>query len=600
MLINPRTQPLRGIALHFVALMMCALSIAAHAQGFTQEASINVSFATPPKEPVPVYVLAGQSALIVFDDQIGRLAVSNTDIAEAVLVAPNQMMVNGKVSGRARFTAWSKDTTQFVFFDVDVRVNLAQIDSQVRALFPNMDIRLSQANGAVVISGNVPNAVMAQVDAVVKAAGYKTVNLAAQAIEDVPQVQMQVKVAEVQRNKLNEYAYSPMIYPNARNAGSTNTGRSPFLLNDVGQSPGRTVGFIESVTSGMNLFFFTNGIGNYLRALQTQGALRALAEPNLVAMDGKDASFLAGGEIPVPVVQATGGGQNQVTIVWKEYGVRLNFKPQILDEQHIRLTIEPEVSTLDFAAGVDFGGFRIPALRVRRVKTSIELQNGQTFGIAGLLDNNETKSLSRIPVIADVPIIGNLFKSKSFQKNETEIVFIVTTNLIKPWNPDQVPSFKGVEGIRNGSPLGTKYPDPPKAEEDNGEATDAEKKPLQPVAAPTEGDANPPAEAPANTGAPAESGTPVPTQDGTSAPSAAGAESPAAPNAQPSVAPSNTSSPSATPTENAPEKVPSAAPTTSNSKPTTKRINTPDKGVHALQWKLQVPATATVTAQTRP
>ena len=615
----PRNVKIRGLSLVATALLMFVGSLLAYAQGFTQEASISVSFATPPKEPVPVYVLAGQSALVVFDESIGRLAVSNTDVAEAVLVAPNQMMVNGKISGRARFTAWSKDTTQFVFFDVDVRVNLAQIDSQVRALFPNLDIRLSQANGAVVISGNVPNAVMAQVDAVVKAAGYKTVNLAAKTVENIAQVQMHVKVAEVQRNKLAEYAYSPVVQTNARNAGTSNTGRSPYTVGATpqGEAGLRTVDILGSVSCAMNVFFFTNGISNYIRALQTSGALRSLAEPNLVAMDGKEASFLAGGEIPVPILQSSGGsGGGGVSVVWKEYGVRLNFKPEILDEQHIRLYIEPEVSTLDFASGIDFGGYRIPALRARRVKTSIELQNGQTFGIAGLLDNSETKSLGKIPVIADIPIIGNLFKSKSFQKNETEIVFIVTTTLVKPWNPDQVPTYKGVEGIRNGSPLGTHYPDAPKAEGDknetNGEAPvasplvapEAEKSAGE--AMPVEGGANPPV-APANGEAPTTTGgdaaAPSAPTTGPEAPpvgtQAADPSNPANQIGPPQGVPSNTSAPSATPTEKAPEKVPSA-PTTSNAKPTIKRGTTPDKGVTALQWKIQVPVTATVTAQTRP
>ena len=607
--LKPLKPKIRGLSLVATALMMFVGSLSASAQGFAQEASISVSFATPPKEPVPVYVLAGQSALVVFDESIGRLAVSNVEVAEAVLVAPNQMMVNGKISGRARFTAWSKDTTQFVFFDVDVRVNLAQIDSQVRALFPNLDIRLSQANGAVVISGNVPNAVMAQVDAVVKAAGYKTVNLAAKTVESIAQVQMHVKVAEVQRNKLSEYAYTPIVQ-DRQTGGTTNTGRSPVSTSAISGGPLRTVDLLGAATNSMNIFFFTNGISNYIRALQTSGALRSLAEPNLVAMDGKDASFLAGGEIPVPILQSSGGGGGGgVSVVWKEYGVRLNFKPEILDEQHIRLYIEPEVSTLDFASGIDFGGYRIPALRARRVKTSIELQNGQTFAIAGLLDNNETKSLGRIPLIADIPVIGNLFKSKSFQKNETEIVFIVTTSLIKPWNPDQVPTYKGVEGIRNGSPLGTHYPDAPKAEGDkdknetNGDVpvtspagTPETEKPAG-EAMPVEGGANP--VAPANGEAPASAAPatgpeapPVGTQ-------AADPSNPANQIGPPQGVPSNTSAPSATPIEKAPEKVPSA-PTTSNAKPTIKRGTAPDRGVTALQWKIQVPVTATVTAQTRP
>jgi pilus assembly protein CpaC len=207
--------------------------------------------------------------------------------------------------------------------------------------------------------------------------------------------------------------------------------------------------------SALNLFLFNSGLGTaaYIRALQTQGALRELAEPNLIAMDGKEASFLAGGEFPVPIVQG-GGDKSTVSVIFKEYGVRLNFKPTIVDEDHIRLDLEPEVSTIDFANGVKFDGFLIPALRTRRAKTSVELRDGQSFALAGLLDNNETRSLSKVPVLGDVPVLGALFKSKSFQKNETELMFFVTAQLVKPVNRDDLPQLRGVDGLKNGSPLG--------------------------------------------------------------------------------------------------------------------------------------------------
>jgi pilus assembly protein CpaC len=187
--------------------------------------------------------------------------------------------------------------------------------------------------------------------------------------------------------------------------------------------------------------------------MQTQGALRALAEPNLIAMDGQAASFLAGGEYPVPIIQG-GGDKSTVTIVFKEYGVRLNFKPTIIDEDHIRLELEPEVSTLDFANGVKFDGFIIPGLRTRRAKTGVELRDGQSFALAGLLDNSETRSISKIPGLGDIPILGNLFKSTSFQKNESELMFIVTAQMVKPVNRDDLPALPNVESLKKGSLLG--------------------------------------------------------------------------------------------------------------------------------------------------
>jgi len=174
----------------------------------------------------------------------------------------------------------------------------------------------------------------------------------------------------------------------------------------------------------------------------------------LIAMNGQEASFLAGGEFPVPIVQGSSTGGSSVTIVFKEYGIRLNFKPTIIDEDHIRLELEPEVSTLDFANGVRFEGFVIPALKSRRAKTGVELRDGQSFALAGLLDNSETTSLSRVPGLGDIPILGNLFRSKQFQKNETELMFIVTAQTVKPVNRDDLPRIPAVENLKNGSLLG--------------------------------------------------------------------------------------------------------------------------------------------------
>src|ERR1051325_8170101 len=170
-------------------------------------------------------------------------------------------------------------------------------------------------------------------------------------------------------------------------------------------------------------------------------------------MNNQQASFLAGGEFPVPVLQ-TGNGNQGITIVWKEYGIRLNFKPTIIDEDHIRLELEPEVSTIDFNNGIRFNGFVIPALRTRRAKTGIELRDGQSFALAGLLDNNETKTLSRIPIISDIPVLGALFKSKSFEKKETELMFFVTAHMVKPVSPDELPNMRGIDGLKGSSPLG--------------------------------------------------------------------------------------------------------------------------------------------------
>ena len=443
----------RRLSLLLASLMIVAISSIGHAQAPSYKASFKEN-----KEAVAVNVLVGQSRVINFDRPVGRFSVSNPEIAEAVLVTPDQVLVNGKAFGQVNFIAWEQSGGEYLVFDVYVRANLSLIDSQIRALFPKDDIRLSQANGSVVISGNVadPNT-SGQVDNVVQAAGFKTVNMLASPVKNMAQVQLQVRVAEVSRNRVRDLGTS-YAYQGGSSGVYANSGAGPSALSSVTNNV-----LSSSLSSALNLFVMGGNTLTMIRALQTQGVLRELAEPNLIAMDGQQASFLAGGEFPIPIVQG-GSDRNTVTVVFKEYGVRLNFKPTIIDEDHIRLELEPEVSTIDFSNGVKFGGFLIPALRTRRAKTGVELRDGQSFALAGLLDNSETKSLSKVPVLGDVPVLGALFRSKSFQKNETELIFIVTAQLVKPLNRDDLPQLKGVDGLKTGSPLGLE----PKGEEIQG------------------------------------------------------------------------------------------------------------------------------------
>jgi pilus assembly protein CpaC len=422
----------------FIIAVLCAsfmfgvVGSAANAQ----EISVSGSFANPQKEPVAINVLVGQSRVINFDRKIGRFSVSNPEVAEAVLVAPDQVLVNGKAFGQVNFIAWEKESGKFVVFDVFVRANLSLIDSQIRALFPKDDIRLSQANGSVVLSGSVAQPMTAaQAEQVVKAAGFQTVNMLTSPAKNALQVQLSVRVAEVSRTKLRELGSS---------WASSNNGTSVSATNSL-----------ASLFETANLFISNTGIGSAasIRALQTSGAIRSLAEPNVIAMSGQQASFLAGGEFPIPVIQSDGERVN-VTVVFKEYGVRLNFKPTIIDEDHIQLELEPEVSTIDFQNGVKFQGYLIPALKTRRAKTGIELRDGQSFALAGLLDNSESNTLSKVPGLSSIPILGALFKSKSFEKKETELVFFCTANIVKPVNRDDLPATRGLDGLKKGSPLG--------------------------------------------------------------------------------------------------------------------------------------------------
>jgi pilus assembly protein CpaC len=443
---KPRSS-FRSFSLAIGTALLCAFPLWALAQDQTT----NASFSANAKEAIPVNVLVGQSRVISFDYPIERFSVSNPDIAEAVLVTSNQVVVNGKAFGQVNFIAWEKSSGRFLVFDVYVRANLTLIDSQIRALFPKDDIRLSQANGSVVISGSASDQrIAAQAEAVVQAAGFKTVNMLTSPVKDLVQVQLSVRVAEINRNRIRELGTSYAYQATPGAGGYINGGSGPSSLGNV--DGGVLSG---TIASSLNLFIMGGNTLSMIRALQQQGALRALAEPNLIAMNGQEASFLAGGEFPVPIVQGGAGGTAaSVTIVFKEYGVRLNFKPTVLDEDHIRLELEPEVSTLDFANGVKLNGYTVPGLRTRRAKTGVELRDGQSFALAGLLDNSETQSLSKVPGLGDVPILGHLFRSKSFQKNESELMFIVTAQLVKPVNRDDLPKMPNVENLKHGSLLG--------------------------------------------------------------------------------------------------------------------------------------------------
>jgi len=439
----------RSYVIHLLLATVATLSLGLVSTIHAQETTYDASFGSNVKEAIPINVLVGQSRVINFDRAIGRFSISNPEIAEAVMVRPDQVLVNGKAFGQVNFIAWEKSDNKFIVFDVFVRANLSLIDSQIRALFPRDDIRLSQANGSVVLSGTVADpATAAQADSVVQAAGFKTVNMLGSPVKSATQIQLQIRVAEVSRAKLRDLGAS-FAYQGSPGAGGFASGGGPGSLSDIAGGVLNT-----TFNSAANIFLMGGNTLQMIRAMQTNGTLRALAEPNLIAMDGQVASFLAGGEFPIPVIQSGGGGGNSVTIQFKEYGIRLNFKPTIIDEDHIRLELEPEVSTIDFANGVRFQGFVVPALRTRRARTGVELRDGQSFALAGLLDNSETRNMSKIPVIGDIPIIGNLFKSTQFQKNETELVFIVTADVVKPINRDDIPTMRGIDGLKNGSPLG--------------------------------------------------------------------------------------------------------------------------------------------------
>jgi pilus assembly protein CpaC len=380
-----------------------------------------------------VLVTAGRSTVVPTDFDVTRIAVTNPEIADAVVVQPREVLVDGKKPGTVSLILWS--STQRKQYDIVVEPAITGLEQQLQSLFPGEDIAVSVSEEAIVLSGHVSSTgvmLRAAEIATASAAKSKIINmLQVPGGSESQQVMLQVRIAEVNRKALTELGLN-LFLNSTRYAGRSTT--QQFAAPDFDDDKPRGLVFSDF----LNLFFFDKkeGIGGVIRALQQKGGFQSLAEPNLIAYNNQEASFLAGGEFPVPVVQ--GGNTNAVTIVFKEFGVRLNFKPTIAGDL-IRLKVRPEVSTLDFANGITLEGFRIPALTTRRAETDVELRDGQSFAIAGLLDNIRQTDAAAIPILSKLPVLGALFKSKADRAEETELMVLITPRLVRALNPDEVP-----------------------------------------------------------------------------------------------------------------------------------------------------------------
>ncbi len=380
-----------------------------------------------------VVVTAGRSTIVPTDFPISRIAITNPDIADAVVVEPREILVDGKKGGTVSLIVWGADRR--VQYDIVVEPAVTTLEQHLQALFPGENITVSVSEEAIILSGLVSStSVMLRAGEIARASASKAkvINmLQVPGGSESQQVMLQVRFAEVNRRALTELGLSLF---STRDTETARTTTQQFSAPDFDDSePGGLV-----FADFLNIFFFNRrqGLGGVLRALEQRGGFQSLAEPNLIAYNGQEASFLAGGEFPVPVVQ--GGASNAVTILFKEFGVRLNFTPTIAGDV-IRLKVRPEVSTLDFANGVTLEGFRIPALTTRRADTDVELRDGQSFAIAGLLDNLRQDDTAAIPLLSKLPIIGALFKSKAERAEETELMVLITPRLVRPLNPDEVP-----------------------------------------------------------------------------------------------------------------------------------------------------------------
>ena len=390
--------------------------------------------ATPRPQYERVVVTSGRSTVVPTDFDVTRIAITNPEIADAVVVQPREILVDGKKSGTVSLIVWGADTRRQ--YDIVVEPAITTLEQHLQALFPGEAITVSVSEEAIILSGLVSStAVMLRAGEIAtsSSAKSKVINmLQVPGGSESQQVMLQVRFAEVNRKALTELGVNLFVNRERFAARSTTQQFAAPVFDD--EKPGGMV-----FSDFLNLFFFDRrqGIGGVIKALESSGGFQSLAEPNLIAYNGQEASFLAGGEFPIPIVQGT---TNAVTVVFKEFGIRLNFKPTIAGDV-IRLKVRPEVSALDFANGISLQGFRIPALTTRRAETDVELRDGQSFAIAGLLDNIRQDDSSAIPILSKLPIIGALFKSKADRAEETELMVLITPRLVRPLNPDEVPAL---------------------------------------------------------------------------------------------------------------------------------------------------------------
>jgi len=428
-------------------LLAGALAIAAglldRGAALAQAPGMRVRFADIRQQAAELLLYTNRSMLLQFDEALQRVAISEPKIAEAVIVTPTQVLLNAKSMGRCTLVVWSAvDPDRPGFFQVAVGADLEPVIRRVRALFPSEKIAIELVEDRLILSGTVSSEKIAErVAQFFEGTGVKVVNLLAPAPASTKQVLLQVRVAEVNRRALQELGANYTIAQQAVPA---------FIGTNMFHTPlGNLVGGVANMTFSdmVNLALFqrSSGAGAFIRALQSRNAIRTLAEPNIIALNGQKASFLAGGEFPYPVVQGT-GSSIAITIQFREFGVRLNFTPTIVDGDRIRLELEPEVSALDFTSGITIAGTRIPGLVNRKAKTTVELEDGQSFALAGLLSNEVTRIATPIPGLSFLPILGYLFRSQRYVNNETELVFICTAHVVKPVSPEQLPPLPGQQG----------------------------------------------------------------------------------------------------------------------------------------------------------
>ncbi len=394
--------------------------------------------------PEEIHLTVGKSIVIDYPADIARISTSNADIVDASPVTGREVLVHGKSFGTVTLVVWSK-AGQRNFYNITVEQNLEPLRLLLKETFPSQDIHVQSSRDSLSLTGRVANKDIGDRAAALATPFAKTVvnNLQVAEPPADKQILLRIKFAELDRSAASQFGVNLLSTGATNTIGSTSTGQfspptPPLSLGGAGGAANSTF----TISNALNIFAFRPdlNLGVLIQALEQRNLLQTLDEPTLVTSDGKEASFLVGGEFPIPVLQG-GANAGAVTIQFREFGVRLTFTPNITGNNNIRLHVKPEVSSLDYSNALSFNGFTIPALSSRKMETNIELGEGQSFVIAGLIDNQVTETISKIPGLANLPILGNLFKSRSLNKSDTELVVLVTPEITMPLHPgDAKPS----------------------------------------------------------------------------------------------------------------------------------------------------------------
>ena len=388
----------------------------------------------------PLRVMVGKSLLINTTERLKRVSVTDPTIADPQVISPTQILIHGRAPGEVSLLIWD-ELERSRSFDLRVDVDVSAAAEEEKRVFPDEQITVTPSRSAIVLSGHVSDEEVAKrAGMIAEAYTHNVVNVLSYGPVGAQEVLLEVKFAEVDRSAMTQLGVNFFSTGAANTIGTVTTGQfggfgPQTVTQTTGQSVTTPITNSQTLNDVLNLFLFRPDIhlGAVIRALQTKNLLQILAEPNLIAVNGKEASFLAGGEFPFPIVQP-GQGFTAVTIQFKEFGVKLKFTPLIEPNGNIHLRVVPEVSTLDFANSLTVSGFTIPALSTRRADTEFELQDGQSFVIAGLMDNRVTNIVNKIPGLGDIPILGNFFKSKSAQKSNSELMVLCTARRVAPSN----------------------------------------------------------------------------------------------------------------------------------------------------------------------